>query len=172
MTKAMLLRAFVAAQMTLFGFGQTNSQKLPYLTWSIHSPEIVVAKRAFSTYPVGVLTPNQSIVIRRVEALSNRGPDRGFLPSGEPVACPVQYSLKLSDGTISQDIPISNAFLDPHTSQTYTDSGPLTLVFAKGNRITVSMAAPKAQFPAVSCDIQGLNVTIQYELATSAATAE
>jgi len=34
-----------------------------------------------------------------------------------------------------------------------------------GNRITLSIVAPKPQFPPVSCMIMGLDITVQYELA-------
>jgi hypothetical protein len=62
-------------------------------------------------------------------------------------------------------VAISNSFLHEKTSQTYTDSGPLSLRFGAEGRITVSMVAPKPQFPPVSCTIMGLDIAIQYELA-------
>ena len=150
-----------------FASGQGTHEPAMLFTWSIHSPEVVVAKRALSTYPVGVFTPNKSITVRRLEALSNRGPDRGFLPNGEPVPCPVQYVLELSNGVATENVPISNVFLNWNTSQTYTDSGPLNVVFEDEKRITVSIVPPKAQFPAVSCGLEGLNITIQYEMAAA-----
>jgi hypothetical protein len=134
----------------------------PFSIWSVHTPDVIVEGR--SPYPVGVLTPSKMIVIRRLEALSNKGPSMGALPSGEPIACPVQYVLELTNGTVTQTIPISNSFLHKKTSQTYTDSGPLNLEFNEGNRIVLSMVAPKPQFPPVSCGIVGLDITIQYEL--------
>ena len=146
------------------GLAQNKSvQPIPFSIWSIHTPDDVIQGR--SPYPIGVLTPSKSIVIRRLEAISNRGPSKGALPSGDPIPCPVQYVLELSNGAVTQTVAISNNFLHDKTSQTYTDSGPLNLAFSAGNRILVSMVAPKPQFPAVSCTIMGLDITIQYELA-------
>ncbi len=148
-------------------FAQTTSDTpKPFSTWSIHTPDVVVEGR--SPYPVGVMTPLKSINVRRVEALSNKGPTLGPMPSGEPIPCPVQYVLDLTNGATTQVIPISNSFLGKRTSQTYTDSGPVNLSFGAGNRITVSMVAPKPQFPPVSCVIMGLDITVQYEPAEDA----
>jgi len=149
------------------GLAQNKSaQHTPFSVWSIHTPDTLIEGR--SPYPVGALTPSKNIVIRRLEAISNRGPSNGLLPSGEPIPCPVQYVLELTNGTVTQTVAISNSFLHEKTSQTYTDSGPLSLRFSAGNRITVSMVAPKPQFPPVSCTIMGLDIAIQYELADEA----
>jgi hypothetical protein len=148
-------------------FSQNNAtQHIAFSVWSIHTPDTIIENR--SPYPVGALTPPKDIVIRRLEAISNRGPSKGLLPSGEPIACPVQYALELTDGTFSQTVDISNHFLHEKTSQTYTDSGPLDLRFNAGKRILVSMVAPKPQFPPVSCTIMGLDISIQYALANQA----
>jgi hypothetical protein len=149
------------------GLAQNKSaQHTPFSVWSIHTPDTPIEGR--SPYPVGALTPSKNIVIRRLEAISNRGPSNGLLPSGEPIPCPVQYVLELTDGIVTPTVAISNSFLHKKTSQTYTDSGPLSLRFSAGNRITVSMVAPKPQFPPVSCTIMGLDIAIQYELANEA----
>jgi hypothetical protein len=88
----------------------------------------------------------------------------GMRSNGEPVPCPVQYTIELTNGITTQQIPISNVFLNKETSQTYTDSGALSLLFIGGNRITAALLPPqKPQFPPVSCLIEGLNITIQYE---------
>jgi len=161
---------FIAALVCLLpqAFGQANSENpKAFSTWNIHTPDTIVEGR--SPYPVGVLTPSKTIVVRRLEALSNKGPSAGTLKTGEPLPCPVEYVLELTNGAMTQTIPISNTFLNKKTSQTYTDSGPLNLSFSAGNRITVSMVAPKPQFPAVNCLIMGLDITIQYELAEEAA---
>ncbi len=141
-----------------------NVRQTPFSVWSVHTPDVIVQGR--SPYPVGVLTPSKAIVVRRVEALSNRGPSMGHVPSGEPIPCQVQYVLELTNGAVTQTIPISNNFLGKKTSQTYTDSGPISLEFSAGSRMTLSMVAPKPQFPPVSCMIEGLDISIQYELAT------
>lgn len=148
---------------------QANSHDVRAVSvWSIHSPEVVVARRP--VYPIGVFTPPGPIVIRRLEALSNRGPMKGMFSNGEPIPCPVQYMIELTDGITKEQIPISNTFLSKDTSQTYTDSGAISLLFTGGNRITVSLLPPqKPQFPPVSCSIEGLNITIQYELPEDAA---
>ena len=139
-----------------------NVSQTPFSVWNVHTPDLVVQGR--SPYPVGVLTPSKTIFVRRVEALSNRGPSMGHVPSGEPIPCPVQYVLELTNGTLTQTIPISNNFIGKKTSQTYTDSGPISWEFSAGSRITLSMVAPKPQWPPVSCLIEGLDISIQYEL--------
>jgi hypothetical protein len=161
-TALMLVAALLCLLPQAFAQSVAPTQKA-FSTWNVHTPDTVVEGR--SPYPVGVMTPVRSIVVRRLEALSNKGPTVGSLPSGEPIPCPVQYVLELTNGATTQLIPISNSFLSKRTSQTYTDSGPLSLSFSAGNRITVSMIAPKPQFPPVSCFIMGLDITIQYELA-------
>ena len=168
MRKTLAFNAVIIACLSLPSIAQSMSEKAALFTWSIHTPEIVVARRSVSTYPVAVFTPGKDIVVRRVEALSNRGPARGFAPNGEPIACPVQYSLELTNGSVTQSVPISNVFLNSNTSQTYTDNGPLSLPFERENRITLSIVPPKPQFPAVSCGVEGLNITIQYEMAGTA----
>jgi hypothetical protein len=137
--------------------------QMPLSVWSVHTPDVIVEGR--SPYPVGVLTPIQTIVIKRVEALSNKGPSLGSWPNGEPIPCPVQYTLEVTNGTVTQNIPLSNAFLSKKTSQTYTDSGTLNVEFKAGARIVLSLVSPKPQFPPVSCLIMGLDITVQYELA-------
>ena len=155
------------AVMGSVGFAQNKSaQHTPFSVWSIHTPDTPIEGR--SPYPVGALTPSKNIVIRRLEAISNRGPSKGSLPSGEPIPCPVQYVLELTDGSFSQTVDISNRFLHEKTSQTYTDSGPIEIRFGAGKPIWVSMVAPKPQFPPVSCTIMGLDIAIQYELADEA----
>ena len=163
MRKCMIGLVVVILSLTSQAIAQTNSESAHTVsTWSVHSPDIVVARR--TVYPLGVFTPPGPIVIRRLEALSNRGPMNGMRSNGEPVPCPVQYSIELTNGVTTQQIPISNVFLSKETSQTYTDSGSLSLLFAGKNRITATLLPPqKPSFPPVSCLIEGLNITIQYE---------
>ena len=160
---AILLIALIAPSVAQNLENNSAVQTPPLSVWTIHSPEILVEGR--SPYPVGVLTPMRTIFIKRVEALSNKGPALGTWPSGEPIPCTVQYVLELTNGSVTQTVPISNSFLNKKTSQTYTDSGPINVEFQEGARIAVSMVAPKPQFPPVSCLINGLQITIQYELA-------
>jgi hypothetical protein len=107
----------------------------------------------------------QTIIIKRIEALSNKGPSLGSWPNGEPIPCPVQYTLELTNGTVTQNVALSNTFLSKKTSQTYTDSGLLNVEFKAGDRIILSLVAPKPQYPPVSCLIMGLDITVQYEQA-------
>lgn len=162
--KSIVLAVLIAVVAVPSVAQSNNVQQTSFSVWSVHTPDIIVQGR--SPYPVGVLTPSQTIVVRRVEALSNKGPSMGSGASGEPIPCPVQYILELTNGAVTQAIPISNNFLGKKTSQTYTDSGPISMEFSAGSRITVSMVAPKPQFPPVSCLIDGLDISIQYELAT------
>ncbi len=141
----------------------SSAKQTPLSIWSVHTPDVLVEGR--TPYPVGVLTPAKTIVIKRVEALSNKGPSLGSLPSGEPIPCSVQYTLELTNGTVTQTVPLSNVFLHKKTSQTYTDSGPLNVEFKAGDRIVLSMVAPKPQFPPVSCMIMGLDISVQFEQA-------
>ena len=133
----------------------------PISTWSMHSPDVMIAGR--TVYPLAVFTPPASIVVRRVEALSNSGPVKGKLANGELIPCPVVYTLELSNGTTTQVVPISNTLLNKSSSQTYTDSGPISVPFEGQQRITVTMLPPKPQFPPVNCSVEGLNITVQYE---------
>jgi hypothetical protein len=138
----------------------TSASTPAFSTWSVHSPDVVIAGR--TVYPLGVLTPAGAIVVRRLEALSNNGPVKGRLLNGQLIPCPVQYSLELSNGVTRQEIPISNTFISKDSSQTYTDSGPLALIFAPNARITLTLLPPPRQYPAVNCSLEGLNITIQY----------
>jgi len=122
-----------------------------------------------STYVFGVLTPEKPITIRRIEAISGSGPRyepqlHGVQnPPPEPLPCHAQYLIEITNGVVTQNIPISNVFLEKKSSQTYTDSGPLKLSFTAQSRITVSVIAPKPQFPPVYCSLSGLEISIQYE---------
>jgi hypothetical protein len=159
--KLSLIAILVIAALPCFA-QSTAVKQVPFSVWSVHSPDIPVVER--SPYPLGVLTPGQTIVVSRVEALSNKGPSLGTWPSGEPIPCTIQYVLQLTNGAVTHTVPLSNAFLHNKTSQTYTDSGPIRVEFQAGTRIVLSMIAPKPQFPPVSCIIMGLDITVQYQL--------
>lgn len=140
------------------------------LVWNVHAFEMgYQPTEQRTTYILGVLTPEKPITIRRVEAISNSGPKddpprHGFqAPPVEPVPCRAQYSIEITNGVVTHNIPISNIFIQKKSSQTFTDSGPLKLFFAPQSRITVSVIAPKPQFPPVYCGLSGLNISIQYE---------
>lgn len=136
--------------------------------WSIHSSDVPVANRR--PYPVGVLTPVQTIRVRRIEAISNRGPHLAGVgtglgtPAGDPIPCPLQYTLELTNGSQTETIPISNTFIGKKTTQTYTDSGPIDVEFSAGERILVSIVDPKPEFPPIACTFVGLDISVQYEV--------
>lgn len=150
---------------------QTVSHESKALSvWNVHAFEMgYPPKEQRPTHILGVLTPEKPITIRRVEAISNSGPrdapPRYGTQAGptEPVACRAQYSIEITNGTVTHNIPISNVFVQKNSTQTFTDSGPLKLSFAPQSRITVSVIAPKPQFPPVYCSLSGLNISIQYE---------
>lgn len=145
-------------------FGQTASTTQKALsTWNVSTPDTGPANGILA----GALTPTRPITIRRVEALSLRGPLLGGtgLLSGDPLPCPVHYTLQITNGLITQDITVSNILVQPKSEQTYTDSGPVRWAFSANNRITVSVIPPKEQFPSVRCGLVGLRVTVQYETA-------
>ncbi len=80
-----------------------------------------------------------------------------------PKPCPAQFLIVITNGTVTQSIPISNKFLGDGLSQTYTDSGPLNLQFPAGKRVTVSVVPPDPGVPAISCGLYDLNISVQYE---------
>jgi len=54
------------------------------------------------------------------------------------------------------------------SEQTYTDSGSLSMPFASGDRIAVALIVPAAGFPPTLCVLNGLNISIQFESASTA----
>ena len=138
--------------------------------WTVHTFEMgYPPNEQRTTYIFGVLTPEKPITVRRIEAISGSGPRyapalRGLQdPPPEPIPCPSQYSIEISNGVMTQTVPVSNVFIEKKSSQTFTDSGPLSLSFAPQSRITVSVIAPKPTFPPVHCSLSGLDISIQYE---------
>jgi hypothetical protein len=145
----------------------TSENRNPFATWSIHPPDVPLGKR--TVYLVGVLTPIKPIVIHRIEALSSRGPvDISRGQTVEPIPCPLRYALEITNGMMTQSVPISNVFISKGSSQTYTDSGRLNLSFRAEDRISLSLILPQQPFPPVNCALNGLNITVQYELAENA----
>ena len=167
MKKAVVQNAVVALVLglschTLPAMAQTPAEAPhPVSTWSVHSPDVIIAGR--NVYPLAMFTPGAAIVVRRVEALSNSGPVKGRLANGDILPCTVQYTLEISNGVSTVVVPISNTFLNKGTTQTYTDSGPISVPFDGEKRITATLLPPKPGFPPVSCGLEGLNITIQYE---------
>ena len=158
---------------------QTGSHQSTLSVWNVHTFELgypPTEKR--SSYIFGVLTPEKPITIRRVEAISGSGPRydpqlHGLQnPPAEPTPCPAQYSIEITNGVVTHTIPVSDVFIDKKSSQTFTDSGPLNLSFGSQSRITVSVIAPKPQFPPVYCSLSGLDISIQYEPSENLQKAE
>jgi hypothetical protein len=166
MRKAILLTVIAQFCLVTAAFPQAASN-LPFATWSIHTPEVGVAQR--EVYVLGVLTPTKPIVVRRIEVVTDRGPVEISRNTWEPVPCPVKYLLYFTNGAVEQTLPLSSAFLSKKSSQTYTDSGPISPRFSAENRITASLILPKQQFPPANCALSGLNITVQYELGEGAA---
>jgi len=140
----------------------SNDHKAPSV-WNIHTRDVTTL-RAPQSDPIAVLTPTQPIVVRRIEALSIRGPVSATA-SAEPTACPLPFSLDITNGSETKSVPISTAFLKKGSGQTYTDTGSLNLPFAAGSRIAVALVVPAAGFPPTSCVLNGLNISIQFESA-------
>jgi len=129
--------------------------------WNIHTRDVITLRAAQSD-PIAVLTPTQAIVVRRIEALSIRGPVVATA-SLEPTACPLPFSIEITNGSETKSVSISTAFLKKGSVQTYTDSGSLSLPFTAGDRIAVALVVPAAGFPPTSCVLNGLNIGIQFE---------
>ena len=141
-------------------FAQIADEHKAIATWNISAFEMgTLEDRPY--YIMGVITPVKAITIRRVEAISNSGPKlsvpgRGTtMPSGDPVPCPVQYNLEITNGLVAQSVPLSNAFIQKKSTQTHTDSGPVSWSFSANNRMTIALVFPKQQFPPVQCGISG-----------------
>lgn len=155
-----LLLAVAVLEMTAQD-GSSHDKALS--VWNIHSRDVITLQ-AEQKNPIAVLTPSQSIVVRRIEAISLRGPINR-MTSSEPVPCPLPFSIEITNGSMAKTVPISTAFLNKGSEQTYTDSGLLNLSFAAGTRITVTLTVPGTGFPPTSCVLNGLNISIQFESA-------
>jgi hypothetical protein len=78
--------------------------------WNIHTRDVITS-RAVQNDPIAVLTPAGPIVVRRLEALSIRGPVSATIRTPEPTQCPLTFFLEITNGSVSQTVPISTAFL-------------------------------------------------------------
>jgi hypothetical protein len=129
--------------------------------WSVLVQDVSTGV-APGTASVAAFTPIRPIRVTRIEALSQRGPLRIDMKSNPPVPCPLQFSLRVSNGFQTQVVPISNNFLKKDSVQTYTDSGLTNVVFPAGTPIMLSVTTPQAGFPPAHCAINGLRVSVQY----------
>ena len=146
---------------------QNSIEHKPLSVWNIHTRDVSTVQPGQA--PIAVMTPAEPIMVRRVEAISMRGPIDLTVRTLEPKPCPLTFNLEITNGLVKQLIPISNLFIKKDSQQTYTDSGPMNLMFEAGNRVTVTLIVPKAGFPPTSCPINGMNISIQFEPVSSAA---
>jgi len=156
-----------------FAWAQSNPATKTLSVWHIYGRQFTTV-RSSSPIPVAppqetiaVFTPTEPIVIRRVEAISLIGPKelRGGIGTQTPapnVPCPLPFSIVVSDGKVSQPIPISNTFIARGSTQTYTDSGAMNLPFASGSKITVAVVPPQPGISQPDCAVYDLNINVQY----------
>jgi hypothetical protein len=161
----LLVLVLVVSFATMIAQDTAKEQKA-LSVWSIHTRDVITL-RAAQNDPIAVLTPTRPIVVRRIEALSLRGPVSPTT-SPEPIPCPMPFSLEITKGTATKTVRISNTFLKKGSEQTYTDSGSLSMPFASGDRIAVALIVPAAGFPPTLCVLNGLNISIQFESASTA----
>jgi hypothetical protein len=145
---------------------QNSTEHKPLSVWNIHTRDVSTVQPGQA--PIAVMTPAEPIMVRRVEAITMRGPIDLTVRTLEPKPCPLTFNLEITNGLVKQLIPISNQFIKKDSQQTYTDSGPMNLMFEAGNRVTVTLIVPNAGFPPTSCPINGMNISIQFEPVDSA----
>ncbi len=153
----------IAFLLSAAAIAQEKSSNTALQVWTVPIGSFTAATPGVATK--AVFTPDKPIVIRRIEAFSERGPVGSAGLGGQPKACSLQFALQISNGTSTQVVPISSEFVKPNSAETYTDSGRLNVRFAAGTRITLSLVSPKAGFPPAQCTCNGLNVAVQYETA-------
>jgi hypothetical protein len=167
----LVISAALAAQ------NKTSEQK-PLSTWTVYGRQFTTAlssapiKRVPAPQTMAVLTPSSSIVVRRIEAFSMLGPRQASLAQGLQLVspaqpCPKQFFIIITNGAVTQSIPMSDKFLSKASLETYTDSGDLRLSFSAGNRITLSILAPDIEPPAPSCGAYDVTINVQYETVVS-----
>lgn len=154
--------------------GQTNSgQGKLVSTWTAYGRQFSTIlysgpiKQTPSAQTISVLTPAVPIMVRRIEAFSMLGPMQSSVTQGlqevSPTKpCPKQFFIIITNGTVTQAIPMSGAFLSK-AFETYTDSGDLHLPFPAGTRITLSILPPDIQPPAPPCAASDVTINVQYE---------
>jgi len=166
--KSVYLLALVLAISSGTMIAQDTAQEHKALSvWSIHTRDAITL-RAAQNDSIAVFTPTRPIVVRRIEALSIRGPVSTTVTSSEPIPCPAPFSLEITNGVVTKTVRISNTFLKKGSEQTYTDTGSLSMPFASGDRIAVALIVPATGFPPTSCVLNGLNISIQFESANTA----
>ena len=104
----LLVLVLVVSSATMIAQDTAKEQKA-LSVWSIHTRDVITL-RAAQNDPIAVLTPTRPIVVRRIEALSLRGPVSPTT-SPEPIPCPMPFSLEITKGTATKTVRISNTFL-------------------------------------------------------------
>ncbi len=111
------------------------------------------------TPEISALTPGTAITVTRIEMVAQNGPVD--VSTGVPQACTTSPSLTIQGGTTTYTLPMAappQSVLDSGTSHSDTNSGPLSLAFAAGTRITLTVNQGDA-----NCFKPGnVNITIQY----------
>ena len=83
-------------------------------------------------YTAASLVPDSAITVTRISAALKTAPDANCLPVANTSAPAV---LRVSNGTTGQDIPLT-------AGQAITDTGPLTMPFAAGDKVQVQLQTP------------------------------
>jgi hypothetical protein len=107
-------------------------------------------------------TPFGDITVTRIQAEVGIGPHVSAISGYE--RCSVPPSIRVTNGSTSYTLPLAeprNLQL-PHGGSS-SDSGPLDLVFPANGRIEMILLPPaEIDFPNHWCDIQDVNLTVQY----------
>ncbi len=134
----------------------------PVLLWSTSFEGFAIAGGEPAAVK-NVFAPERAITVTRIEAYDEQGPRLNVHSvTGQIQPCSPQPSLMLTDGTSSQTVTISSVFA-PNSSATYTDSGPLSLSFLPGNRISLLIVPPKSRQP-YACMARQMNVIVHYTM--------
>ena len=151
-----------------------TSERNALSTWTVYGRQFTTAlssspiKQIPAPQTIAVLTPSNPIVVRRIEAFSMVGPRQSSVTQGLQLVspakpCPLPFFIVITDGTVTQSIPMSGTFLSKGSLETYTDSGDLRLRFSPGNRISLAVLPPDLEPPAPSCGAYDVTINVQYE---------
>jgi hypothetical protein len=111
---------------------------------------------------VSNFTPDQSIIVTRVQLHAAFGANNGPFGSG---SCIVVPSVKITDGTHSVSLQIPNAPTDGQGNfgAVSNDSGPIRLEFPADAKLSVTIV-PGDDDSSSFCTATEVNVTVQYRL--------
>jgi len=151
-----------------------TDERNPLSAWTVYGRQFTTAlssspiKQVPTPQTIAVLTPTNPIVVRRIEAFSMVGPRQSSVTQGlqlvsQAKPCPLPFFIVITNGTVTQAIPMSSTFLSKGSFETYTDSGELRLRFSPGNRISLAVLPPDIEPPAPSCGAYDVTINVQYE---------